>query len=106
MTLLFYRPQGDLLGKLHGHFCLHLPSSRCLKLLCELHHLLLQRLQIPNNLQKLVTQLLQGQLHQAQPQGHRHGDHGGARGVGAGWHDALIWFCDNIFKSCLCQMFN
>ena len=79
MTLFFYRPQGDLLGKLHGYFCLHLPSSRCLKLLRELHHLLLQRLQIPNNLQKPATQ-----LHQAQPQGHRHGDRGGARGVGAG----------------------
>ena len=77
MTLFFYRPQGDLLGKLHGYFCLHLSSSRCLKLLCKLHHLLLQRLQIPNNLQKSATQLLQGQLHQD-------GDRGGARGVGAG----------------------
>ena len=101
--LFFYRPQGDLLGTFHGYFCLNLPSSRCLQLFSQLHNLLLQRLQIPNNLQKPVTWILQGQLRQAQPKGDRHGDCGGARGVGDGWHDALIWFCDNIFTNCLCQ---
>ena len=103
--LFFYRPQGDLLGTFHGYFCLNLPSSRCLQLFSQLHNLLLQRLQIPNNLQKPVTWILQGQLRQAQPQGDCHGDCGGARGVGARWHDALIWYCDIIFKNCLCQIF-